>query len=64
VIEDIETFCFKCVDLNEDALDEEVVMKTTIAVKVNNIDNGFSNNIWVIVIVNDMIQCISLKSIR
>lgn len=64
VIDGVEALSYKCVDANEDTLDEEIVKKTTIAVKVNYIDNGFSSNIWLIVIVNDMIQCMTLHSTR
>lgn len=64
VMEDVEAFGAEIIDANEDVLDDEVIMKSTIAVKVNNIDNGFKQNIWYIVIVNDIIQCISLMSRR
>ena len=64
VMEDVEAFGAEIIDANEDVLDEEVVMKSTLAIKVNNINNGFKQNIWYIVIVNDIIQCISLVSKR
>ena len=64
VMEDVEAFGAEIIDANENVLDEEVIMKSTFAVKVNNIDNGFKQNIWYIVIVNDMIQCVSLVSKR
>lgn len=63
MLDEVEAFGFESVDLNEDVLDEEPLVKHTFAVKVKK-DNGFKDNIYYIVMANDIILNIVYTSKR